>query len=188
MKDVMLLWETPLLFEKLFIEYNLKCQRVSAESMGTPFLPPCRCIIVPTGFANPAYTSTLKGIVKNKQKISTFLNKGGTVVIFGPMVPEHDYEWLPFGLKYVQEQGYGKVKRVEGYEDICVVDKHAAEVEYDGYFLDTDARVVLTDENNRPLMVVKDVGKGKVIACSIHEFPSKNFLQYILEISSSCKI
>lgn len=188
MTDVMLLWETPLLFEKLFVEYNIKCQRVPAESIGTPFLPPCRCLVLPTGFANPAYTSTLKGIVRNKNKIENFLKKGGTVVIFGPMVPEHGYEWLPFGLKYVQEQGYGIVKRTGGHEDICVVDEHAAEVEYDGYFLDTDAKVVLTDESNRPLMVVKDVGKGKVIACSIHEFPSKEFLQRIVEVSSSCKI
>lgn len=188
MTDVMLLWETPLLFEKLFIEYGIKCQRVPAESIGTPFLPPCRCLILPTGFANPAYTSTVKGVVRNKNKIDNFLQKGGTVVIFGPMVPEYGYDWLPFELKYVQEQGYGTVQRVAGYEDICVIDKHTTEVEYDGYFLDTDAKVVLRDENNRSLMIVKDVGKGKVIACSIHEFPSKDFLQRIVEMSSSCKI
>ncbi|WP_370573003.1 hypothetical protein [Methanomethylovorans sp.] len=188
MTDVMLLWETPLLFEKLFVEYGIKCQRVPAESISTPFLPPCRCLILPTGFANPAYTSTLKSVARNKNKIENFLQKGGAVVIFGPMVPEHGYDWLPFELKYVQEQGYGTVQRVAGYEDLCVIDKHATEVEYDGYFLNTDAKVVLKDANNRPLMIIKDVGKGKVIACSIHEFPSKDFLQCIVEMSSSCKI
>lgn len=188
MTDVMLLWETPILFEKLFVEYNIKCQRVPAESICTPFLPPCKCLVLPTGFANPAYTSTLKSVVRNKNKIESFLKKGGTLVIFGPMVPEHGYEWLPFELKYVQEQGYGTVKRMEGHEDVCVIDEHTTEAEYDGYFLDTDAKVILTDEKNRPLMVAKDVGEGKVIACSIHEFPSKEFLQRIVEISSSCKI
>jgi hypothetical protein len=104
------------------------------------------------------------------------------------MVPEYSFDWLPFNLKYLQEQGFGKVQRIEEQADICVVDKNTSEVEYDGYFVDTDAKVVLRDEKNRSLMVVKDVGKGKVIACSIHEFPSKKFLQCIVETSSSCKI
>lgn len=188
MTDVMLLWETPLLFEKLFIEYGIKCQRVPAESLGTPFLPPCRCLVLPTGFANPAYTSTLKGVVRNKSKIEKFLKNGGTVLIFGPMVPEYDYDWLPIELKYIQEQGSGTVQRMEGYEEICAIDSHTTEVEYDGYFMDTDAKVVLRDSSYRPIMVVKNAGKGKVIACSVHEFPSKDFLQRIVEISSSCKI
>lgn len=188
MTDVMLLWDTPLLFEKLFVEYGINCQRVSAESIGTPFLPPCKCLVLPTGFANSAYTSTVKGVASNKNKIENFVKKGGILVIFGPMVPEYTFDWLPFKLKYVQEQGFGKLQRVEEQADICVVDKKTSEVEYDGYFVDTDAKVVLRDEKNRPLMVVKDVEKGKVIACSIHEFPSKEFLQCIVKTSSSCKI
>lgn len=188
MTDVMLLWETPLLFEKLFLEYSIKCQRVPAESIGTPFLPPCRCLVLPTGFANPTYTSTLKGVVRNKNKIENFLKKGGALVTFGPMLPEYDYDWLPFELKYVQEQGFGTVQRMEAHEDLCIIDKHVADVEYDGYFLETDAKVVLKDPKGRSLMVVKDIGKGKVIACSIHEFPSKDFLQTIVAMSSSCKI
>ncbi len=80
------------------------------------------------------------------------------------------------------------MQRVEGYEEICAIDSHTTEVEYDGYFMDTDAKVVLRDSSYRPIMVVKNAGKGKVIACSIHEFPSKDFLQHIVEISSSCKI
>lgn len=188
MTDVMLLWDAPLLFEKLFVEYGIKCQRVSAESISTPFLPPCKCLVLPTGFANLAYTSTQKGVVSNKNKIENFVKKGGTLVMFGPMVPEYVFDWLPFNLKYVQEQGFGAVQRIEGQDDICVIDKHTSEVEYDGYFLDTDAKVLLRDEKNRPLMVSKDIGKGKVIACSIHEFPSKDFLQCIVETSSSCKV
>jgi hypothetical protein len=104
------------------------------------------------------------------------------------MVPEYDYEWLPFHLKYVQEQGSGPVQRVEGHEDMCVTQWHTREVEYDGYFLDTDARIVLRDTQNKPLMIIKNIGKGKVIASSIHEFPPKEFLQCVLEMSSSCKI
>lgn len=190
MTDVMLLWDTPVLFEKLFLEYNIKSQRVSADSLGTPFLPPCRCLVLPTGFANPVYTSTLKGVVRNKNKIEKFLKNGGTVLMFGPMVPEYDYDWLPIELKYVQEHGSTILQRIKEYEKFSIIDKHVTEVEYDGHLMvtDTNTNIVLRDSQDRPLMAVKDIGEGKAIACSIHEFPSKGFLQTIVKMSSRCKI
>ena len=42
----------------------------------------------------------------------------------------------------------------------------------DGYFSETDADVVLKDDKGRPIMVVKGIGEGLIVATTIHEFPA----------------
>lgn len=184
MADILMLWDNPVLFEKLFVEYGIQYQRISPVSIGTPFIPLCKCILIPTGFANTDYTSIEKNIVKNKNKIQKFVENGGTLVIFGPMIPEYEYEWLPLKLKYTQEQNSTAIKKIT--DDICIVESD--DIEYDGYFSYTDEKILITDIHDRPLMITKNVGLGKIIACSIHELPSKDFLYSIIQSSKLCKI
>lgn len=186
MTDVMLLWDSPLLFEKLFAEHDIKCQRITAGTIGTPFLPPCKCLVIPTGFANPAYTKVLSGLRRSKKQIERFLDKGGIVLVFGPMVDEHDYDWLPMNLKYVQEQMSADVCKT-GEDAQCMIDD-LEQVEFDGYFTDTDGDILLTDTEGKSLMVSKRVGEGKIIATTIHEFPSGDFLKWIVQKSKSTKL
>lgn len=186
MTDVMLLWDTPLLFEKLFIEYNIKCQRVSTGSMGTPFLPPCKCLIIPTGFANPAYTKILSDIVRNKKKIHKFVENGGTLLIFGPMVEAYEFDWLPMKLKYIQRQMSAKVCKAND-EVQCLVEE-LEHVEFDGYFTDVGGDVLLKDEDGNALMVSKKVGEGMIFATTIHELPSEDFLKRMVQHAKSTKL
>ena len=187
MTDVMLLWENPLLFEKLFAEHDIKCQRISAESIGTPFLPPCRCLVVPTGFANQNYTKILNGLVRNKKQIAKFVEKGGTVLIFGPMVDGHEFNWLPMELKYVQKQMSSDVLKTNEHNIQCIVDE-LDQVEFDGYFTDVQGEVLLTDKDRNALMVSKKIGEGMIIATTIHEFPCGNFLKWMVERSKSTRL
>ena len=46
-----------------------------------------------------------------------------------------------------------------------------------GYFAETDADIVLKDDKNRPIMVVKEIGKGLIVATTIHELPSAGFFE-----------
>lgn len=183
MTDVMLIWDTPLLFEKLFVDNDLKCQRILSHAVGTPFLPPCKCIIIPTGFANPDYTKIVAGIERNGRAFEKFVKNGGILVVFGPMVSEYHYDWLPMKLTYVQEHGSTRVQKVDehGAQSIISDVDIDTPIECDGYFSGTDADVLLNNSDGKPIMVAKDIGDGMVIATTIHEFPSADFLSWIME-------
>ncbi|MCQ6962677.1 hypothetical protein [Methanolobus chelungpuianus] len=186
MTDVMLLWDSPLLFEKLFAEHGIKCQRITAETIGTPFLPPCKCLVVPTGFANPAYTKVLGGLRRSKKQIERFVEKGGIVLAFGPMVEGHDFDWLPMELKYVQKQMSADICKAKD-ESQCIVDKLEG-VEFDGYLKNAEGDVLLTDKKGRALMVSKKTGDGMIIVTTIHEFPSGDFLKWVLQKAKSTRL
>ncbi|MDD3041363.1 MAG: hypothetical protein PHV51_04160 [Methanosarcinaceae archaeon] len=177
MSDVILLWDSPLLFEKLFLEYGLECTRVLSTSIGTPYLPPCKIIIIPTGFGNENYTKTGPGIERNKRAFGRFVEKGGVLLVFSPLVPEYDYEWLPFKLKYVMEENSCTPRQVGEHEAQKLVEGVLPPVGCDGYFSETGAEVVLEDEKGRPVMVVREAGEGLVVATTIHELPANEFFK-----------
>jgi hypothetical protein len=175
MTDVMLLWDTPILFEKLFKEHGYECLRVDGNSLGTPFLPASKCLMVPTGFANPAYTKVAKGIENKGDKIANFVKRGGVLVVFGACVPEYDYDWLPFELSYVEEHMQSPLEVVDDSMP-CIIGEPQEPVECDGYFSRADGEVILKDEQGRAVMVKKEFGEGLIIATTVHEFPSADFL------------
>ncbi len=177
MSDVILLWDCPLLFEKLFVEYGLQCTRALSTSLGTPYLPACKIMILPTGFANKQYTKTGVGLERGKRSLEKFVTKGGTLLVFSPLVPEYDYEWLPFSLKYVMEENPCTPQPVGKHDAQKLVENITLPAGCDGYFTETDADVVLNDEKGRPIMVVKEIGEGIIVATTVHELPSAGFFE-----------
>lgn len=175
MPDITLIWDAPVLFEKLFGEHGLSYQRVSSGAIGTPFLPSCRVMIIPTGFANSQYTGILHGIEMNKRFFDGFAEKGGVLVVYGALVPEYTYQWLPFTLKYREQYGAVDLKVVQEHGCACIFDGDRAEC--DGYFTETDGEVILTG-NGMPILVTWEHGRGLIIATTIHEFPSGDFLKW----------
>jgi hypothetical protein len=177
MSDVILLWDSPLLFEKLFAEYGLECRRAVSTSLGTPYLPACKVLILPTGFANKQYTKTGVGLDRSKPYLEKFVTKGGTLLVFSPLVPEYEYEWLPFTLKYAMEEN-PCTPYPEGTHDAQkLVQNIIPPLGCDGYFTETDANVVLKDDKGRPIMVVKELGDGIIVATTIHELPAVDFFE-----------
>ncbi|MDQ1252136.1 MAG: hypothetical protein QG646_1251 [Euryarchaeota archaeon] len=177
MSDVILLWDSPLLFEKLFVEYGLECSRAVSTSLGTPYLPACKVLILPTGFANKQYTKTGVGLERSKYSLEKFVTKGGTLLIFSPLVPEYDYEWLPFTLKYVMEENPCSPHPEGTHDAQKLVQNITPPLGCDGYFAETDADVVLKDDNGRPIMVAKEIGDGIIVATTIHELPAADFFE-----------
>ncbi|MDD2439771.1 MAG: hypothetical protein PHD41_06120 [Methanosarcinaceae archaeon] len=177
MTDVILLWDSPLLFEKLFLEYGLECTRALSASIGTPYLPPCKVLIVPTGFGNENYTKIRAGIERNKKAFERFVEKGGILLVFSPLVPEYNYEWLPFKLKYELEENSCTPVPVGEHEAQKLVEGSHPPLGFDGYFSESEAKVVLEDEKGRAVMVVWEAGKGLVVASTVHELPAKEFFK-----------
>ncbi len=188
MTDVLLLWDTPLLFEKLFIEYGLKSQLTLSNAIGSPFLPSCKCVLIPTGFGNPMYTTILAGIERNKKAFEKFVKKGGILVVFGPMVDEYHYEWLPMQLTYIQKQESTLIRKVFEHEVPSLVPDISVPVECDGYFSETDSNVLFNNNDGKPIMVANEFGDGMVIATTIHEFPSSDFLSWVVNRAKMSKI
>ncbi len=175
MSDVILLWDCPLLFEKLFTEYGLECSRALSTSLGTPYLPACKVLVLPTGFANKQYTKTGVGLERGKRSLENFVAKGGTLLVFSPLVPEYEYEWLSFSLKYVMEENPCIPHPVGEHDAQKLVKNIIPPVGCDGYFTETDADIVIKDDKGRPIMVVKEIGDGMVVATTIHELPAAEF-------------
>lgn len=189
MTEAMLIWDNPLLFEKLFKEHDIKCQRIVSESIGTPFTPACKCVVIPTGFANNDYTKIRAGIERNAKTFENFVRKGGNLVIFSPLVPHYKYDWLPMELEYVQQQQQvTPICKTKDHEAQCLVEDTCTEIEFDGYFSKTDGEILFSDETGNPLMVVKELGDGKIIATTIHEFPSGKFLKWIHDTAKKSKL
>ncbi|NYT19203.1 MAG: hypothetical protein GKC08_02785 [Methanosarcinales archaeon] len=188
MTDVMLLWDNPLLFEKLFKENDLKCQRILSTALGTPFLPACKCVIIPTGFANSAYTKILPGIERNGKAFEKFVSAGGVLVVFGALVTKYDHSWLPMQLTYIEKHGETHLHREGVHDAQCIVDDPGLAVECDGYFSAADGDVILKNDDDQAVMVVKKVGAGMIIATSVHEFPSPGFLGCITDNARRSKI
>lgn len=177
MSDVILLWDCPLLFEKLFVEYGLECSRALSTSLGTPYLPSCKILILPTGFANKQYTKTGAGLERGKHSLEKFVTKGGTLLVFSPLVPEYEYDWLPFSLKYIMEENSCTPQLVGKHDAQKLVENIVSPVGCDGYFSETDADVVLKDDRGKPIMVVKEIGEGMIVATTIHELPGAGFFE-----------
>jgi hypothetical protein len=177
MSDVILLWDSPLLFEKLFLEYGLECTRAVSSSVGTPYLPACKILILPTGFANKQYTKTGVGLERSKNSLEKFVSKGGTLLIFSPLVPKYEYEWLPFTLEYIMEDHQCTPEPVGEHDAQKLIENIIPPVGCDGYFSKTDAEIALKDDKGRPIMVVKEIGDGMIVATTIHEFPAAQFFE-----------
>jgi hypothetical protein len=60
--------------------------------------------------------------------------------------------------------------------------------EFDGYLTDVQGDVLLTDQEGHALMVSKKIGEGMIIATTIHEFPSGDFLKLMVERSKSTRL
>jgi hypothetical protein len=58
----------------------------------------------------------------------------------------------------------------------CIIGEPQEPVECDGYFSRADGEVILKDEQGRAVMVKKEFGEGLIIATTVHEFPSADFL------------
>jgi len=176
MPDIALIGEKTFLYEKLFQENGISYQFVSPSLLGSPFLPQYRAVIIPTGFANPQYSSVLPALRRIKSNISAFVKRGGVLTAFGPMVADHDYDWLPqpLRLRYVCELGSHNIG-TSPQECSCLLCADAPEC--DGYLLPGEGfRAILANEMGRCVLAEAAVGEGLIVATSVHEFPSADYV------------
>ncbi|RQW81284.1 MAG: hypothetical protein EHM14_01555 [Methanothrix sp.] len=186
MTDIALLGARTFLFEKLFEEIGASFQFLQPAILGSPFLPQYKMLLIPTGFANPDYSKALPALQRARSNIADFVKRGGVLTVFGPMVSEHDYEWLPLKLKYVCELGTQTVTPSQ-HECSCIVCTLTPEC--DGYLAPGEGfETVLKDDNGRAVLVAAKYGEGLIVATSVHEFPASEYIKWALSQAKSAKI
>ncbi len=176
-----LLWETPTTFLRFVEDCGLSCDLVTPQLCAAPFFRGSfSVLVVPTGFANPAYSRTLVALRASRERVRRYLERGGALLVFGAAIDRPDaYDWLPFRLVYHHEHAPCRIEPVEpAFFDALFGDYDPAAIECDGWFEEVEGEVIAT-AGGRPVAVLHRVGDGLVVATTIHEYPSRAFLPYI---------
>jgi hypothetical protein len=186
MLDVAVIGDKTFLFEKLFFELGVTYQFLPHGLLGSPFLPPYRMVIIPAGFANPQYSEALPALQRHKSRIERFLKGGGVLTVFGPLIAEHDYSWLPLPLRYICQYGQQRVAPSD-HECSCLVSTSTPEC--DGYLIPGEGfDTVMEDSQGRAVLVAASFGEGLIVATSAHEFPSVEYISWALSRSRPSRL
>ena len=176
-----LLWDAPNTFQRFIEHWGGCCELVTPQLCATPFFRGSfSLLVVPTGFANPAYSRTLVALRASADRVERFLERGGTLLVFGAAIDREDaYDWLPFRLPSRFRGGPRRVEPVEPVLfDALFGDYDAAALECDGGFIEADAAVIATAAGE-PVVVSRGVGDGLVLATTVHEYPSRRLFEFL---------
>ena len=172
-------WETPQHFVRYIEDCGVPCELVTPYMLAAPFFRGSfSCLVIPTGFANPAYCRLLPALRASSDRIRKFVETGGNLLVFGAASDRPDtYDWLPFAVTYHHEcfprqvtcsqSDFGSAL-VEDYDPSCI--------ECDGSF-PSHGGITAGSAGDSAVIIEKSVGKGWVIVTSIHEYPSRAFVK-----------
>lgn len=178
MSDAMIISNRGNVFETLFAESGIGGIQVAPQAFGSPFAPPTKLLIVPSGFADPKYYAGVpQALERNAEKIGAFLEHGGVVLAFGAMWEDYDYDWLPVKLSYHMKFKETDVRLVEATDPAAALVAPGV-LDCDGYFTAWEGNVVMVREENRPVLVSQPIGKGHLVAAALHQWPSAAFLRW----------
>jgi glutamine amidotransferase-like uncharacterized protein len=172
-------WQTKQHFNRYIEECGVACELVTPHMLAAPFYRGTfNCLIIPTGFANPAYSNLLPALRAASSRIETFVENGGHLLVFGAAADKPDaYDWLPFPVTYRHECHPRRIECTP--DDHCgtiIDDYDPTSVECDGIFPshEGECRGIA---GSHDVIIEKNLGKGKIIVTSVHEFPSRRFLK-----------
>jgi hypothetical protein len=173
------LWATPQHFNRYIEECGIGCELVTPHMLAAPFFrPTISCLIVPTGFANPAYSNLLPALRASAPRIRAFVENGASLLVFGAAADRPDaYDWLPFRITYRHECRPRSISCTTGPGTGTLIDDYdPAAIECDGTFPEHEGENAGTC-GDAAVIVRKCVGKGTIMVTSVHEYPSRQFLR-----------
>jgi glutamine amidotransferase-like uncharacterized protein len=136
------------------------------------------CLIIPTGFGNRSYSNLLPALRASSSRIKRFVENGGNLLVFGAAADKPDaYNWLPFPVTYKHDcHPRDVVCTLLSESGTLIQDYDTTQIECDGSFSSHSGDSVGTSENE-DVIIEKQIGQGKIVVTSIHEFPSKDFFK-----------
>jgi glutamine amidotransferase-like uncharacterized protein len=172
-------WATPQHFNRFIEECGISCELVTPHMLAAPFYRGTfNCLIIPTGFANPAYSNLLPALRASSSRIRRFVENGGSLLVFGAAADKPDaYDWLPFTIRYTHDSHPRRIDlRTDSPTGTLIDDYDPSSIECDGTFPAHDGECA-GRAGESDVIVEKNYGKGKIVVTSIHEYPSRQFLQ-----------
>lgn len=173
-------WETSQHFCRYLTDCGISCDVITPHLLAAPFFRGTfNCLIIPTGFANPKYSRVLPALRASASRIERFVENGGNLLVFGAAIDKADaYDWLPFPLNYRHDYRQRSVAYEQGSPaGMILADYDAGCIECDGIFTGGEecgpAAISCTDGT---VLIDRQVGAGRVIVTSIHEYPSRAFI------------
>ncbi|NOR77150.1 MAG: hypothetical protein GQ523_01675 [Methanophagales archaeon] len=179
-KEIALLWDEDTAFKRYLVNMGFNCELVTPIVLVAPFfsLTGYKLLIVPAGFGNETYSKILVGLRAKSEHIKDFVEAGGTLFIFGALSNKEVYNWLPVKLKYVMEERRVRILVVKKHKAAMIVEKE--ECMCDGYFTEVgeEGEIFLKEEGGKAILALAEYGAGAIIATTIHEYPSREFIAY----------
>ena len=114
-------WATPLHFNRFIEDCGIISELITPHMLSAPFYrPTLNCLIVPTGFANPAYSNLLPALRASSPRIRRFVENGGSLLVFGAATDKPDaYDWLPASvLAFPGPTELAERLRQNGFQDV----------------------------------------------------------------------
>ncbi|MDR0768224.1 MAG: hypothetical protein LBE57_07385 [Methanosarcinales archaeon] len=187
MPDIIILWDSPLFFERMFEEYGISSIVAAPASLYSLHLPPAKLLVVPTGFTYPEHAAVSNALADQKiqKKIFDFVENGGVFLMFSPLKEVST-------CRACKEPAVTSLERfgLEGeyvQTDILILRSSTLtgdtdSVYCDGYFqnISNSFSVIEKDDTGRAVHLEMSKGKGRIILSSIHEFLSKTYFSSLL--------
>ena len=168
------------MFSRLIEDCGACCETINPHMLASPFWRGrFGALIVPTGFANPAYSNLLPALRAAEGRIRRFIENGGRLLVFGAGCNREDaYGWLPFPVTYSFGYGPRAVSFTEksGHNSLFAGYDLGA-VECDGSFPSHGGETLAASASGEALLIGKAIGGGIILVSSIHEYPSREFLK-----------
>ena len=172
-------WGTKQHFNRYIEECGISCELVTPQILATPFYRGSfNCLIIPTGFANPAYSNLLPALRAGSARIEKFVESGGNLLVFGAAADKPDaYDWLPFPVIYRHECHPRRIECSLSSDAGTLIDDYNPQcIECDGSFPSHEAtRVGIAELCD--VIIEKKIGEGRIVVTSVHEYPSRGFLK-----------
>jgi hypothetical protein len=171
-------WESKQHFNRYLEDCGLSCELVTPYVLAAPFFRGTfHSIIIPTGFANPAYSNLLPALRASSPRIRRFVENGGNLLVFGAAIDREDsYDWLPFPARYRHEVRPRPVACPAGNKTAALIEDYDAGcIECDGSFTEHGAECI-GESNGAAVIIEKREGKGRIVVTTVHEYPSRKFL------------
>lgn len=172
-------WATPLHFNRFIEDCGIGCELVTPHMLAAPFYrPTLNCLIVPTGFANPAYSNLLPALRASAPRIRRFVENGGSLLVFGAAADKPDaYDWLPFRITYRHDFHPRSITCAAGSRARSLIEDYdPSAIECDGIFPEHDGEGAGTC-GSAAVVIEKCIGNGTILVTSLHEYPSRGFLK-----------
>ncbi|MDD1715658.1 MAG: hypothetical protein LUQ01_01525 [Methanolinea sp.] len=174
-----LLWDQKIMFARFLEECGVTCEHVTPHLLAAPFFRGnFVALVIPTGFANPAYSRLLPALRSSSRRIARFVEGGGKLLVFGAGIDRDDaYDWLPFRVTYRHAHRTGTITcDIPGSCADLFADYDPSLIECDGE-LSSDEGETVARMDGKPVLIRKSVGLGDVVVTTIHEYPSRKFVR-----------